>query len=65
MTTIRGALRGGNSGGPVVDAEGRVVTTVFARRADTDGGYGVPTDVVRAAIAKAGTKAVASSCVGR
>ena len=32
VTTIRGALRGGNSGGPVVDAAGRVVTTVFARR---------------------------------
>ena len=64
VTTIRGALRGGNSGGPIVDAAGHVVATVFARRANTDGGYGVPTDVVRAAIEKAGTKAVTSSCVG-
>jgi S1-C subfamily serine protease len=65
VTTVRGALRGGNSGGPVVDAQGHVVTTVFARRADTDGGYGVPTDVVRAAIARAGTTAVSTSCVGQ
>ena len=64
VTTIRGALRSGNSGGPVVDAAGHVVTTVFGRRADTDGGYGVPTDVVRAAIENAGTKAVTSSCIG-
>ena len=41
-TTIRGAIRSGNSGGPVVDAQGRVITTVFAQRAGTDGGYGVP-----------------------
>jgi uncharacterized membrane protein required for colicin V production len=64
VTTIRGALRSGNSGGPVVDASGHVVTTVFARRANTDAGYGVPTDVVRAAIAKAGTEALTTSCVG-
>jgi len=64
VTTIRGALHSGNSGGPIVDALGHVVTTVFARRTDTDGGYGVPTDVVRAAIANAGTKALTTSCVG-
>ncbi len=52
VTTIRGTIRSGNSGGPVVDAYGRVITTVFAQRARTDGGYGVPTDVVRAAIAR-------------
>jgi len=65
VTTIRGAIRSGNSGGPVVDAQGRVVTTVFAQRAATDGGYGVPTDIVRAAIAKAGTKAIETACVDR
>ena len=36
---------------------GRVsITTVFAQRAGSDGGYGVPTDVVRAALANAGTQ---------
>lgn len=65
VTTIRGTIRSGNSGGPVVDAQGRVITTVFAQRAGTDGGYGVPTEIVRAAIAKAGTKALQTPCVDR
>ncbi len=65
VTTIRGDIRSGNSGGPVVDAQGRVITTVFAQRASTDGGYGVPTAVVRAAIAKAGTEALETPCVDR
>ncbi len=65
VTTIRGTIRSGNSGGPVVDAQGRVITTVFAQRAGTDGGYGVPTGIVRAAIARAGTEALETSCVDR
>ena len=65
VTTIRGTIRSGNSGGPVVDAQGRVITTVFAQRAGTDGGYGVPTELVRAAIARAGTEALETSCVDR
>jgi uncharacterized membrane protein required for colicin V production len=65
VTTIRGKIRSGNSGGPVVDAQGRVITTVFAQRAGTDGGYGVPTEIVRTAIARAGTKALETSCVDR
>jgi S1-C subfamily serine protease len=65
VTTIRGATRSGNSGGPVVDAQGRVITTVFAQRARTDGGYGVPTDLVRAAIVRAGTESLETSCPDR
>jgi len=65
VTTIRGVVRSGNSGGPVVDAQGRVITTVFAQRAGTDGGYGVPTAAVRAAIVRAGTKALETPCVDR
>ena len=64
-TTIRGTIRSGNSGGPVVDAQGRVVTTVFARRAGGDGGYGVPTELVRAALARAGSEAITTPCVDR
>ena len=30
ITSLRGAVRSGNSGGPMVDADGQVVTTVFA-----------------------------------
>lgn len=49
MTPVRGLLRPGNSGGPVVDERGRVLTTVFASAADRDvrGGYGVPNRVVQ------------------
>ena len=65
VTTIRGKLRSGHSGGPVVDARGRVITTVFAQRTGKDGGYGVPTSAVRAALAKVGTVALTTPCVER
>jgi len=44
MTALRGRIRPGNSGGPVVDARGRVVATVFAaaRGPGPAGGFGVP-----------------------
>ena len=47
LTTLRGRVRPGNSGGPLVDGRGRVVTTVFAAtRGGPPGGYGVPNSVV-------------------
>ncbi len=51
ITALRGLVRHGNSGGPVVDGSGRVVATVFAaatgrRRA----GFGVPDSVVQRAL---------------
>jgi S1-C subfamily serine protease len=55
ITSLRGLVRSGNSGGPVVDGAGRVVTTVFAatvgdtRRA----GFGVPGSVVESALKQA------------
>ena len=54
ITTLRGEVRPGNSGGPAVDASGRVVTTIFA--AATNGrrtGFGVPDSVVRRALQRA------------
>ena len=55
MTLIRGLVRSGNSGGPVVDGDGRVLTTVFAATVGgpVRGGYGVPNAVVRSALAGA------------
>jgi S1-C subfamily serine protease len=49
MTSFRGRVEPGNSGGPMVDGGGRVVTTVFAAatRTRTRGGFGVPNQVVR------------------
>ena len=59
ITTLRGRVRQGNSGGPAVDARGRVHTTIFASRVGGgDAGYGVPTSLVREELAKAGGGAV-------
>jgi S1-C subfamily serine protease len=48
MTSFRGSVRSGNSGGPVVDAAGDVLTTVFAAATDNGppGGLGVPNGIV-------------------
>ena len=54
IVALRGAVRSGNSGGPMVDGEGRVVTTIFAATTSGPrGGYGVPNAVVRSALADA------------
>ena len=49
LTTLRGLVRHGNSGGPMVDTRGRVVTTVFAatQGGGPAGGFGVPNAIVR------------------
>jgi S1-C subfamily serine protease len=63
VTAIRGLVEPGSSGGPGVDAQGRVRTTVFARRVGERGGYGIPAQLVRAALREAGTKPVpATEC---
>src|SRR4051794_26540875 len=44
MTALRGNIRSGNSGGPAVDAQGRVLATVFAATTSGPrGGFGIPT----------------------
>jgi S1-C subfamily serine protease len=53
ITSLRGDVRRGNSGGPVVDSAGRVVGTVFASRLEGGAGYAVPPDVVSEAIGRA------------
>ena len=48
VTSFRGFVRPGNSGGPVVDGDGAVVATIFASQADSDkAGYGVPSSIVQ------------------
>jgi uncharacterized membrane protein required for colicin V production len=53
ITSLRGRVRHGDSGAPAVDARGAVEATIFAARLRTSGGYGVPADVVRAALSSA------------
>jgi len=56
ITSLRGKVRSGNSGGPVVDSRGRVLATVFA--ASVGGrqrtGFGVPDSIVANALSQAG-----------
>lgn len=48
VTSFRVYVRPGNSGGPTVDDAGRVVSTIFASRADSNhAGYGIPSQVVQ------------------
>jgi hypothetical protein len=55
ITSLRGLVRSGNSGGPMVDASGRVVTTIFAASVSDGGraGFGVPDEIVRDALGRA------------
>jgi S1-C subfamily serine protease len=47
ITSLRGDIRRGNSGGPVVNARGVVELTVFGARKGSDVGYGVSSELVR------------------
>jgi S1-C subfamily serine protease len=53
VTSLSGSVRHGDSGGPAVNADGAVETTVFAARVNGSGGYGVPASLVRRALANA------------
>src|SRR3954447_9517877 len=51
LTALRGDVRSGNSGGPLVDGNGKVMGTVFAATTQgKPGGYAVPNDVVASAL---------------
>ena len=65
ITSLRGLVRPGNSGGPVVDEDGRVATTVFAATmSGPRGGYGVPNAVVRRALDGLGGPVSTGPCGG-
>ncbi len=56
ITALRGRVRPGNSGGPMVDARGQVVATVFAAITGSptgEGGFAVPNALVRTQLADA------------
>jgi S1-C subfamily serine protease len=63
ITSFRGLVRPGNSGGPLVDSSGRVVGTVFASRVQGSVGYAVPPDIVDDALAEADRPVSTGDCV--
>ncbi len=66
LTPLRGLVRPGNSGGPLVDPAGRVLTTVFAATVGSRaaGGYGVANATVEASLRAAIARARAGREVG-
>jgi S1-C subfamily serine protease len=65
MSSLRGTVRSGNSGGPLVDSRGRVLATVFAATTTGPrGGFGVPDSIVRAALGETGAAVGTGPCTG-
>jgi S1-C subfamily serine protease len=65
ITTFRGLVRSGNSGGPLVDGDGRVIGTVFASATESrqPEGFAVPNAVVADALAQASGSVDTGPCV--
>jgi S1-C subfamily serine protease len=65
IASLRGIVRSGNSGGPMVDGDGRVVATIFAATTSGPrGGYAVPNDIVRARLSSSGNAVDTGPCGG-
>ena len=64
ITSLRGRVHPGNSGGPMVDGKGRVVLTIFAANVldAFRSGAGVPDSVVREALGRARGPADTGPC---
>jgi S1-C subfamily serine protease len=64
VTSLRGRVRSGNSGGPLVDSDGQVVGTIFASTLSSGGrsGLAVPDSVVQDALRKAGGPVANGPC---
>jgi S1-C subfamily serine protease len=66
LTPIRGLVRPGNSGGPMIDAGGKVVTTVFAATTSKGprGGFGVANAVVARDLDRVAGPVTTQGCAG-
>jgi len=65
ITSFRGTVRPGNSGGPIVDVAGRVSATVFAKAVSSNpaGGYAIANDIVQQVLRSAGGAVGTGPCV--
>ena len=66
ITSLRGRVRSGNSGGPMVDGRGRVVTTIFAAAVSNSDrtGFGVPGTIVERALSRTRDRVSTGPCAG-
>jgi S1-C subfamily serine protease len=65
LTALRGEVRSGNSGGPLVDPAGKVMGTIFAATTQgKPGGYAVPNDVVAEALSDSSGEVDTGPCTG-
>ena len=65
IMALGGTVRSGNSGGPVVDAQGRAVGTVFAATTSgAPGGFAIPSEQVRDALRQVGGRIDTGPCTG-
>jgi S1-C subfamily serine protease len=63
IVALRGSVRSGNSGGPLVDARGRVVGTVFAATTSGEpGGFAIPAEDVRQALGETAPSVSTGPC---
>jgi S1-C subfamily serine protease len=63
IASLRGSVRSGNSGGPLVDPRGQVLGTVFATTTNgSPGGFAIPDEVVADALAEAGAEVDTGPC---
>jgi S1-C subfamily serine protease len=65
ITALSGDVRSGNSGGPMVDAQGRVLGTVFAATTSgPHGGFAVPSELVAEALRHTRESVGTGPCTG-
>jgi S1-C subfamily serine protease len=65
IVSLGGSVRSGNSGGPLVDAAGRAVGTVFATTTSgSPGGFAIPAERVRGALRHVAAEVDTGPCTG-
>ncbi|MFL5897980.1 MAG: MarP family serine protease [Solirubrobacterales bacterium] len=65
ITALSGAVRSGNSGGPLVDSGGNAVGTVFAATTSGPrGGFAIPAELVQAALRHTAESVDTGPCTG-
>lgn len=65
ISSLRGSVRSGNSGGPLVDSQGQVLSTVFAAATSGPaGGFAIPNSIVADALGQAAVPVDTGPCTG-